>query len=684
MNRLDRAEPVGLALGLLVRLALVFGAIPWTYAHWFAPFLVHAVQAGATDPWTSFLAAGGDPAAFPYGPLYLLVFVPLAALGDLVAGARGAELGLGLTVLALDALLFLTLRRLAGAERRSIVTLAYWLSPVVIYIGYWHGQLDVLPVLLLTLSLLWLRQGRFAASGFALGSAVAAKLSMAVGLPFVWIYVVSARRLRSVAVRLVVASLAGLAVLAPFALSPGFRAMVLGTPERNKVFALAIAYGEGMRFYILPLVLVALVFAAWRIRRFNFDILFNFVGLAFFVLFLLTPASPGWALWLVPFLVMHLTRATAGGWVLAGAFSVLFVAFHLTTSAGPTLAAGADLAEPLALPAGMDGERVRNLLLSVYLAAGGAIAFRMFHDGVLSDPYYRSTRRPLLLGIAGDSGSGKDTLAEALEALFGRASTARVSGDDYHVWDRQKPMWRALTHLHPKANNLRRFTEDLLALGSGRSIRAPHYDHHLGRMTKPRVVKASDVVVAVGLHVLHTPELTAAFDLKIFLAMDEGLRRRLKLRRDVAVRGHSPAAVEAAIAKRQPDSERHIRPQAAFADLILSLAPADPRDLARPDDDDRPIRMSLAVEAPTGDLGALVRVLVGVCGLEVVPAASDGSGILIAGEARAGDVAAAARALSPGMFDYLGLRPVWADGVTGIMQLVVLDQIGQRLVARRV
>jgi len=673
MSFLVRHGRASFAIGLILRLGLLVLAIPVTYQTWFVPFLTQAWPAHLLDPWSSFLAAHGPSVAFPYGPLYVLVFGPLTALGGLVS-PKGAAFGLGATVFILDFLLYRALRGAVRPDQHYVVTYGYWISPIVLYVCYWHGQLDTLPVLLLTISLLLLKARRFTRSGLMLGLAAAAKLSMGISIPFVWIYAISARRLRGIAVRLVLSTLAGTATLLPFLASRGFRQMVLGTPEKDKAFSLAMQYGDHA-FYIMPMAFAGLVFATWRIRRFNFEILFNLVGVGFFVLFLLTPASPGWALWLLPFIVVHLTRAIATGWLLTLAFSTLFVAFHLVTSTGASV-----LGQPMELP--LVPPRIIDLLLSAYLAAGAAIAFHMLRLGLLSNPFYLMSRQPIAVGVAGDSGSGKDTLAEALRDVFGPAATSMISGDDYHAWDRHKPMWRALTHLNPRANNLRRFGEDVRALRRGRTVQSPHYDHSTGRMTKPRSIRAADVVIASGLHTLHMPELNIAFDLKIFLAMDEELRRYFKIRRDVRVRGHTLESVIASLDQREPDCERYIRPQAAAADMVLSLVPVDQREIADPLGGALNPQMALAIEtAPTADLVSLTRVLIGLAGLRVATETRDDGRlrIVVEGEPSSEDVAAAASVLSPDAADFLALEPQWRGGLTGVMQLAVVDQISQKM-----
>jgi uridine kinase len=664
-------------IGLGIRVVLILAAVPLTYSAWFVPFLEHVVAAPTVDIWGGFLTSGGDVKAFPYGPLYLLAFGPLSWLGGL-AGARGAALGLAFTVLALDVLLFFSIRRLLPAGAKSAATIAYWLSPITIYVCYWHGQLDVLPVLLLTMALAQLRERRFGYAGLNLGFAVAAKLSMAVAVPLLLIHLLTARRLRPVAARLILASMAAFATLAPFTLSAGFRRMVLETPEREKVLAIAISYGS-LSLYVLPLVFAALLVTTWRLRRLNFPMIFNIVGVGFFVLFLLTPASPGWALWLAPFFAVHLARFERMGWLLGLMFSLTFVLFHLMVSTGavtPLFGAGTFV---VTLPA-------MNLALSAYLVSGFAIAFRILLYGVLRDPFFAASRMPLTIGIAGDSGSGKDTLADALHALFAPGAAAMVLGDDYHNWDRHKPLWRALTHLNPRANDLRRFNADVMALRLGHAIRAPHYDHNTGRMTKPRKIASSDVVIASGLHALHTPSVNRLLDVGVYLDMDETLRVALKLRRDVVARGHDQTAVLASLAARTRDSERYIHPQAAKADLILSLAPLDPGRLAEVATGTRDIAMLLRIEAEASvDLQPLTRALVALCGLSVVPlsGASGRTQLEVDGDPTSADIAALASVLVPEMDDWLGLAPGWQSGLLGIMQVAVLDVAAQRLAVRR-
>ena len=118
-------------------------------------------------------------------------------------------------------------------------------------------------------------------------------------------------------------------------------------------------------------------------------------------------------------------------------------------------------------------------------------------EEVTRTDFFRLTK-PITVGISGDSGSGKDTLMDAIEDLIGSHSVVKLSGDDYHRWDRNRSC--GYTHTNPMANDLQSFSNDLFKLISGKSISQRHYDHTSGKMTKPVVVKSNQFVIASGLY----------------------------------------------------------------------------------------------------------------------------------------------------------------------------------------
>jgi phosphoribulokinase len=204
---------------------------------------------------------------------------------------------------------------------------------------------------------------------------------------------------------------------------------------------------------------------------------------------------------------------------------------------------------------------------------------------VVAEVDRRSDRRtsarsaaPLLVGIAGDSASGKTTFAERLERMLGRRRVTQIRGDDYHRYDRRTRDSLGLTPLHPAANDLDRLANDLDRLSRGRTIRAPVYDHATGCFRDPRPVDSGEVVIVEGLLALATPALRERFDVSVYLEPEEELRHRWKIHRDCEERGYDIRAVVDDLRCRETDADRFVRPQRRFADIVIHVADpsADP------------------------------------------------------------------------------------------------------------
>ena len=400
---------------------------------------------------------------------------------------------------------------------------------------------------------------------------------------------------------------------------------------------------------------------------------------------MLSPAAPGWFLWFLPMVLVYMSHGKIIDFMLLSGFSILYVALVFVDAQQPELF-GADVASQLAGHINeWIGPKGKSILNTVLFVIAIILGMRIWRGAVSENDYFRLSRKPLVLGVAGDSGAGKDFLVDSLKNLFGEHSVVQISGDDYHLWDRHKPMWQVLTHLNPKANDLERFTKDLLALIDGKSIMSRHYDHETGKMTKPRKINSNDFILASGLHTLHLPILRGCYDLSIYLDIDEDLRRYFKVQRDVHVRGHTLEKVMASLKKRAVDSKKFIRPQSKYADIVLSLKPENVRALdggAMPEK----LRLKLEVLSRHGFYEeSLRRVLVGICGLNVdmaIQGEQDEISFSIEGDVTGDDIAMAAKHLFPEMQDFLDSSPVWLDGVSGLMQLITLSHVNQALSKR--
>ncbi|MDB5775649.1 MAG: uridine kinase [Herbaspirillum sp.] len=670
--------------GLVLRLVMLAFVLPRAAAVWYVPFLEATTRHFTLDPWHAFLTTGGTDAAFPYGYVMWLAFLPFTWICNLLG--IGLYPAYGLTLLVADIGLLLILKKLFQPANRLLLSI-YWLSPIVLFATYWLGYNDLIPVALLCLALYYARKLKLVHAGALCGAAISAKLSMVLAIPFFAIYLCRNRALRHLVAPYAKGLACALVVLCfPFVFSSAGMYMLLHNPEMAKVYQLVLQIGGSAEpIYLLPMVYLLMLYLTWRIRRISFELLNVLLGMSFFLVVLLTPASPGWFIWIMPLLVCYQAMSGRIAVMLVAGFTGLYLLTVFLVTQRP-LIAGDDIANRLAIHAGqLLGANGSAILHTVLFTFGVILVLRIWREAVVYNDYFRLSRTPFAIGIAGDSGAGKDTLANSLQGLFGKHSVVQLSGDDYHLWDRKKPMWQVMTHLNPKANDLEQYAQDLISLTNDKPIQSHHYDHSSGQRSRPHRIESNDFIIASGLHALHLPILRSCYDLSIYLDIDEGLRRHFKLDRDVRQRGHSIEKVLSSLEKREIDSQKFVRPQMAYADLIIALQPIHPRMLEETDSQ-HPLRLKLFARSRHGlNEESLVRVLIGVCGLHVDMSMShEGNEVelTIEGETSADDIALAAATLFPNISEFLDTSPRWEDGILGLMQLISLSHINQALKKR--
>ncbi len=667
-------------LGLAVRLALIGAVAPMPVTEWYVPFMEASVNSFSLDPWQVWSDSGGTTLAFPYGYVMWLLMLPLMFLGEF-AGMPLSYCYSG-TLLIADIGMLLLLGNVFP-EKKPLIMWAYWFSPIVIVANYVLGFNDLLPVLLLTVALYYVRKLHMFAGGLACTLAISAKLSMVMALPFFLIYLVRSRRLRKLLPHFGKGLLLGtILLLAPFfILSEAGTAMLFNNPEMGNIYSLRIDFGKPA-IYIIPLIYALMFYSVWNVRRLNFDLFFTTLGLVFLVVVIFSPSSPGWYVWAVPFLVSY--HASGERFVvLLGLFYALSNLLPLGTD---VLHASFQASEGLVR---LLDSRLPTLLNTGVAATGLILAFRVWVKEIRHNDYFRFSRKPFVVGIAGDSGAGKDRFADALRGLFGAHSVTMLTGDDYHLWDRHKPIWSVMTHLNPRANNLAGFFGDLVSLISGKDIRLGHYDHDSGHKGHARLVRSNDIIIVSGLHALYHPSMRNCYDLSIYLDTDEALRRFFKIKRDSGFRGHSEEEVLSSLERRESESQRFIRPQAGHADLVLSLHPANSRmkDMLLEDKSAPPQLILVAKSRTVRDELVMMRVLVGILGLHVDMLGGESPGEVefrIDGEVSAPDIEMAAQLICPRLLEFLDIHPRWESGVTGLMQLIALSHIDQVLTEKSV
>lgn len=189
--------------------------------------------------------------------------------------------------------------------------------------------------------------------------------------------------------------------------------------------------------------------------------------------------------------------------------------------------------------------------------------------------------RPVLLGLVGDSGAGKTTMARSLTAILGESCVTHIRTDDYHRFDRAQRAERGLTPLDPDCNYLDILAHDLRDVRDGQPILKPVYRHRDGTFGAPEYVAPKQFVIVEGLLGYHSEELSGTHDVRVFLAPAEELRREWKVKRDVAVRGYTTQQVLAELEARRPDADAFIRRQRRRAHIVVSFGPGrDPERFA--------------------------------------------------------------------------------------------------------
>lgn len=183
-----------------------------------------------------------------------------------------------------------------------------------------------------------------------------------------------------------------------------------------------------------------------------------------------------------------------------------------------------------------------------------------------------STKPPLVIGIAGGTGSGKTTVAKKLrDGLPGRCLLIEF---DAYYRDRSDLSFeerKRLNYDHPEALESELLAEHLRDLRAGRSVDIPVYDFvtHLRRKETWRAEPAP-VIIVEGILVLVEHDVREKLDIKIFVDTDADLRVFRRVRRDLEERGRTFASVrDQYYSTVRPMHIQHVEPSKRWADLIV-------------------------------------------------------------------------------------------------------------------
>ena len=156
-------------------------------------------------------------------------------------------------------------------------------------------------------------------------------------------------------------------------------------------------------------------------------------------------------------------------------------------------------------------------------------------------------KKPIIIGIAGGSASGKTSVARKLVKNFDDDKTVTIiRQDDYYRDQSHMPFQERLktNYDHPDAFDNELLIRQIDELASGKSVEKPTYDYvNHTRSTITEIVHPSDVLILEGLFVLEDEEIRKRLDMKIFIDTDADIRFIRRLKRDVRDRGRTIESV---------------------------------------------------------------------------------------------------------------------------------------------
>jgi uridine kinase len=182
-------------------------------------------------------------------------------------------------------------------------------------------------------------------------------------------------------------------------------------------------------------------------------------------------------------------------------------------------------------------------------------------------------QNPIIIGVAGGTGSGKTTVSRAILERVGSSRIAYIEHDSYY---------RDLSHLslaeraqvnfdHPDSLDNALLIEHLDALCNGQPIEVPIYDFTKhNRKDERHIVQPQPVVMVEGILIFSDKQLRDRMDIKIYVDADADMRFIRRIQRDIRDRGRSvESVIEQYLRTVRPMHLEFVEPSKRYADVII-------------------------------------------------------------------------------------------------------------------
>ncbi|MEH7514084.1 uridine kinase [Gottfriedia acidiceleris] len=181
--------------------------------------------------------------------------------------------------------------------------------------------------------------------------------------------------------------------------------------------------------------------------------------------------------------------------------------------------------------------------------------------------------KPIVIGIAGGTGSGKTSVTKAIYDQFKGHSILMIQQDSYYRDQTHLPMEERLktNYDHPLAFDNDLFIEHINDLLQYKAIEKPVYDYTIHTRSSETIpVEPKEVIILEGILVLEDERLRDLMDIKIFVDTDADLRILRRIQRDIKERGRTvDSVVDQYVNVVRPMHNQFCEPSKKFADIII-------------------------------------------------------------------------------------------------------------------
>jgi uridine kinase len=180
---------------------------------------------------------------------------------------------------------------------------------------------------------------------------------------------------------------------------------------------------------------------------------------------------------------------------------------------------------------------------------------------------------PVVIGVAGGSGSGKTTVVRRIVESLGSDQVTVLEHDRYYRYrsDLRLEERAALNYDHPDSLETDLLVTHLRHLRAGQAVEVPLYDFaRYARLSATDLVQPRRAIIVEGILIFTDAALRGLLDIKVFVDADDDVRFIRRLRRDVAERGRTmDSVIEQYLGTVKPMHLEFVEPSKRYADVIV-------------------------------------------------------------------------------------------------------------------